>query len=351
MISLTLYELCKSITFAQARELKPDHKMGSRLVCPEYSKSAQEVKTYPLIDRERIFAVCWYMDAGETVHATMYPSPEPFSYRLHYHTGLKTQLHTHDYIELAYVVEGEFRQRILGKDIVFSKGDLCLIDKNCLHQDYLLKQSAVILFLGIANDMFTEIMDESISTQKIISFLQSALFRQKDLQQYIHFKPAGDADQELEVYLCQLLQELIDEQTGTHYIRKGLLLRIFRTLSTRYEFALSKEQRKTMQWIIFEEISEYIERNYKTITLQELTEVFHFQEDYFNRLIKKKTGLTYSAYVQQIRLGKAEHLLQTTDKTVEEIAEIVGYHNRGFFYKLFREKYGLAPAEFRKTSN
>lgn len=105
-----------------------------------------------------------------------------------------------------------------------------------------------------------------------------------------------------------------------------------------------------MQWIVFEEISDYIEKHYKTITTQELSAVFHFQEDYFNRLIKSKTGLTYSAYVQQIRLSKAEHLLQTTDKTVEEIAEIVGYHNRGFFYKLFRQKYGVAPAEFRKVS-
>ncbi|MGN0203949.1 MAG: AraC family transcriptional regulator [Coprococcus sp.] len=347
---MKLYELCKTITVSQNRELSPEHRMGSRLVCPEYSKSAQEVKTYPLIDRERIFAVCWYIAAGETVHATMYPSPEPFAYRLHYTTDLKTQLHTHDYIELAYVVDGEFRQRILGKDIVFSKGDLCLIDKNCLHQDYLLNQSAVILFLGIANDMFSEIMDENITTQKISSFLQSALLKQKDLQQYIHFKPSNDADQLLENYLCQLLQELIEAQAGTHYIRKGLLLRIFHTLSTRYEFALSKEQRKTMQWIVFEEISDYIEKHYKTITTQELSAVFHFQEDYFNRLIKSKTGLTYSAYVQQIRLSKAEHLLQTTDKTVEEIAEIVGYHNRGFFYKLFRQKYGVAPAEFRKVS-
>lgn len=345
---MKLSELCRTLTTSQARELSSDHRMGSRLVCPEYSKSAQEVKTYPLIDRERLFAVCWYIDASETLHAAMYPSPAPFTYHLHYHAGLKTQLHTHDYIELAYVVEGEFRQKILGKDIVFSRGDLCLIDKNCLHQDYLLNESAVILFLGIANDMFSEIMDENITTQKISSFLQSALLKQKDLQQYIHFKPAGDADRELNLCLYQLLQELIEGEAGTHYIRKGLLLRIFRILSTRYEFALSKEQRKTMQWIVFEEISEYIEKNYKTITTRELSEVFHFQEDYFNRLIKSRTGLTYSAYVQQIRLGKAEHLLQTTNKSVGEIAELAGYHNRGFFYKLFRQKYGLSPAEFRK---
>ncbi len=71
---------------------------------------------------------------------------------------------------------------------------------------------------------------------------------------------------------------------------------------------------------------------------------FHYQEDYFNRLIKRKTGLTYSAYVQQIRLERAEHLLVSTDKSIEAIADSVGYHNKGYFYKLFQEKYEETPA-------
>ena len=248
------------------------------------------------------------------------------------------------------MVEGEFRQRILSHDITFSKGDLCLIDKNCLHQDYLLDQPAVILFLGIANDMFTEIMDENVATQTIIYFLQSALLKQKDLQQYLHFRPGSDpgAAAELESCLCLLLNELHDNKIGSHYICKGLLLRIFRIISTRYDFSLSKEQRKTMNWIVFEEISDYIKRHFATVTIQELVREFHFQEDYFNRLIKSKTGLTYSAYVQQIRLERAAHMLISTDKSVDEITESVGYRNKGYFYKIFQEKYGATPSRYRK---
>ena len=97
----------------------------------------------------------------------------------------------------------------------------------------------------------------------------------------------------------------------THLICKGLLLRIFRILSTEYEFSLSKEQRKTINWIVFEEITDYIAAHYSHITLSDLTEQFHFQEDYFNRLIKDKTGLTYSKYVQQVRLEKDVYKRQT----------------------------------------
>lgn len=184
-----LTELCHQITTHEENVLSTEHKLGTRLVCPEYSRSTQEVKRYPLLENERIFALCWNISPNAVIHASMYPAPEHFCYQRLFIPDTLTQLHTHDYIELAYVVEGEFRQRILGKEIIFQKGDLCLIDKNCLHQDYLLEKPAVILFLGIANDMFTEVMDEDITTQKIIAFLQSALLKQKDIQQYLHFKP------------------------------------------------------------------------------------------------------------------------------------------------------------------
>lgn len=345
----TLQELCTHITSEERKVLDAGHRLGNRLVCPEYSKSVQEVKTYPVLNNERIFALCWKLDGNSVIHATMCPAPEHFSYSRTFTPGEKTQLHTHDYIELAYVVEGEFRQRILGNDIVFRQGELCLVDKNCLHQDYLLENSATVLFLGIANDMFAEIMDENVATEKIISFLQSALLKQKDVQQYVHFKPGNPEDKRLENCIHMLLSELYDGNAGSVYLRKGLLLRIFWILSTGYEFSLSREQQKTMNWIIFEEVSRYIQEHFTDITIQDLTRTFHFQEDYFNRLIKNKTGLTYSAYVQKLRLEKAERLLTHSDKTVDEIIEIAGYHNKGYFYKIFREKYHMTPSQYRKT--
>lgn len=106
-----------------------------------------------------------------------------------------------------------------------------------------------------------------------------------------------------------------------------------------------------MNWLIFEEISAYIRKNYADIRIQDLTDAFHFQEDYFNRLIKAKTGLTYSAFLQQIRLEKAEQLLISSRKSVEEIAAAVGYRNKGYFYKIFQEKYGVTPSKYRKNKH
>lgn len=346
---MNLLDLCRQITERTDNLLPNDHPLGSRLVCPEYSSFVQEVKTYPLLEHERIFALCWNMDASQNLYTTMCPAPEDFCYRHKFSSGEKTQLHTHDYLELSYVAEGEFRQKILDKEITFQKGDLCLIDRNCLHQDYLGDQSAVVLFFGISNDMFTEIMDENITTEKIILFLKLALLKQKSTQQYLHFHPQSNISENMEDCLYQLLKEIYHKNIGSSYISHGLLLRIFHILGNEYEISLSREERKTMNWLIFEEISGYIRQHSEQITIQELTSVFHFQEDYFNRLIRSQTGLTYSAYVQQIRLEKAEQLLTTSSQSIEEIAAAVGYRNKGYFYKIFQEKYGTTPAKYRKN--
>lgn len=346
---MTLQQLCRSLTAPGGNVLPKDHRLGPRLICPEYSKSVQEVKTYPLLKQQRLFALCWDIDAQKNLYATMCPSPEPFCYHYEFSAGEKTQLHTHDYIELGYIVSGEFRQKILGKDITFRQGDLCLIDKNCLHQDYLLDSPATILFLGIANDMFTEIMDGNVTAQKIIMFLKPALLKQKDLQQYLHFRPVSGTGPAIEDCLFTLLTELMDNSIGSRHICKGLLMRIFHILGTNYEFSLSEKQRKTMNWLLFEEISEYIRQHFATVTIRELSRTFHFQEDYFNRLIKNKTGMTYSAYVQKFRLEKAASLLLSSSKSIEEIAEAVGYHNKGYFYKIFVKQYNMTPFQYRKS--
>ena len=196
--------------------------------------------------------------------------------------------------------------------------------------------------------MFEEVMNEHITTGKIISFLQTALMKQSDLQQYIHFHPTRDARKEIEPCLSLLLTELYENKIGSTHICRGLLLRIFRILSTHYDFSLTRERQKNINWTVFEEICSYIQTHYQSVTTHELMERFHFQRDYFNRLIRKKTGMTYSEYLQNIRLEQAKCLLIETELTISEISEQVGYHNKGYFYQLFVNKYNMTPGKYKK---
>jgi AraC-like DNA-binding protein len=105
---------------------------------------------------------------------------------------------------------------------------------------------------------------------------------------------------------------------------------------------------KKMNWLLFQEITSYIKENYRDISLKQLSKNFHFHEDYFNRLLKAKTGMTYTEYIQNIRIKEAEKLLLNTKLTIDEIAVRVGYQNKGYFYRIFVDKHKMTPAQYRK---
>ena len=345
---MDLQSLTKQLIYDEHNIETPDIYQKFGIVCPEYSSRDIEVKEYPMPDKEHLFTLLWDIPDNSSLYATILPCDTPFTYSCHFKHGMRTQMHSHEYLELFYIVDGEYRQKILGNEFTFHKGELCLIDRNCEHQEILDSGSSTILFLGITNAIFNDIMKHLSTSGRIASFLNMALLEQKNLQQYLHFRPQPEGLEKMEQALYQLLSELKQHDVASPLICQGLLLRIFRILGTNYEFSLSKQLRKQMNWILFEEITDYMENHLTQISITGLSEEFHFQEDYFNRLIKTQTGLTYTEYLQLLRLRRAETLLLTTDATIDQITEAVGYHNKGYFYKIFTERHQLTPAQFRK---
>lgn len=97
------------------------------------------------------------------------------------------------------------------------------------------------------------------------------------------------------------------------------------------------------------EILNYIQLNYKTITLEELSEYFHLSEPYISKYIKDKSGSTFGETVQNIRMKKARTFLKNGTMTVEKIAIAVGYQNAEHFNRMFKKKYNMTPLEYRNA--
>ncbi len=64
----------------------------------------------------------------------------------------------------------------------------------------------------------------------------------------------------------------------------------------------------------------------------------------------KRTGLTPNDYLQRLRIGAAETRLASSDDTVEQIAQDVGYGDRAAFAKLFKRITGNTPSEHRRRA-
>ena len=95
----------------------------------------------------------------------------------------------------------------------------------------------------------------------------------------------------------------------------------------------------------------YIQNNYnKDIKLAHLADLCDISPSYFSRLFSKSTGKNISQYVIDVRLEHAAELLLSTPRSVVAIACEVGYVDCGYFYKLFRKKYGCTPIEYRRAA-
>ena len=70
-----------------------------------------------------------------------------------------------------------------------------------------------------------------------------------------------------------------------------------------------------------------------------------------NEVLKAELGMTFSAYLNKLRLTEAARLLADSNSaTMAEIAYSVGYANVSYFNKLFKDEYGCTPKTFRSLA-
>ncbi|MBU9721526.1 MULTISPECIES: response regulator transcription factor [Bacillaceae] len=97
------------------------------------------------------------------------------------------------------------------------------------------------------------------------------------------------------------------------------------------------------------EVMTYIDDNLDhQLSLSEVAERVHLNPSYLSALFKEKTNLNFSQYVTRSRIQKAKHLLLTTELTINEISEAVGYQTPKYFTRLFKESVEMTPNQFRK---
>lgn len=94
---------------------------------------------------------------------------------------------------------------------------------------------------------------------------------------------------------------------------------------------------------------EYIGKNYATdITLASVAEFLCIHPNYFSSLFKKKTGISFTRFLRQVRVEEACRLIRQSNHKLYKIAELTGYHDAIQFNRAFREETGMAPGAYRK---
>lgn len=98
------------------------------------------------------------------------------------------------------------------------------------------------------------------------------------------------------------------------------------------------------------EIKDYIDQHYfEDIKISMFTEKYYLSREYLMKLFKQQYGFGIHEYVQKVRMDKAKELLDDSELKIQEISEMLGYKDKNYFSKAFRNYFSLSPSEYRSS--
>ena len=93
---------------------------------------------------------------------------------------------------------------------------------------------------------------------------------------------------------------------------------------------------------------DYLNSHYcEAVTLKQSADALHVNSSYLSTLFKQEMGLSFTAFLNQLRLNHCEELLRSTNLSVTEICLESGFSSASYFIRLFKEKHGVTPKEVR----
>ena len=205
---------------------------------------------------------------------------------------------------------------------------------------------------GLARDLLAkyrpELLITDIKMPKITGLDLSRLIDENRYQTRVIII-SGYSDFE---YAKQALRYRVSEYLVKPVLREDLeeaLERILPGSTKGGERGESEEQGPSRdKYAAVSSVKAYIHENYsQDLSLDALGDAVNLHPVYLSRIFKEITDVNLSAYIADVRMQKAAKLLEETDLKVHEVMDKLGYRKRQHFTKLFKEKYGMTPKEYR----
>ena len=258
----------------------------------------------------------------------------------------ETPLHSHSFFELMYVCNGEIIHHINSDTYVIPKGSILLLPPGMSHSiDGCPPEYLAVNFL-IQPSYFDAINLSRISTNDYFyEYIKKGL-SDTPLTQPLFLK--SDASNELISFARQLIYEtLLPDKHSLNNVE--CFMPAFLNLLERHcVFCNYIPKQKPHVQLDIPSFLQYLRSNAdKKITLSEAASRFGYVPNYFSVLVQQAFGCSFTDLLRNERLLKSAYLLKNTECSVSEIISLVGLSNRSYFYRIFTNKYGMGPVDYR----
>ncbi|OMD36780.1 AraC family transcriptional regulator [Paenibacillus odorifer] len=250
--------------------------------------------------------------------------------------------HWHNDLELVYVFEGSIRMGINSETRVLEAGDMAICGSGDIHY-YDSKDSSSKIMMVIFNPSLIGFPGGWPLNVRLTSpFIDKCLVIRED-------------EVAINNRLSAIMQELMREYSQKLEYHEQLIIGLLHEWSgliLRHvpldKINPQKDKRRITNMKIMQEVLEYLDVNYMhSITLADAARQANMSLFYFSRFFKSISGMSYIAYLSNIRVNQAEQLLLTTDKSILEIALECGFTNIRTFNRVFKQIKQRTPSELR----
>lgn len=251
--------------------------------------------------------------------------------------------HAHNYIEIMYMCSGQTVHTIDGeRPLTLWAGELLFLNQHVSHAVRRAEENDIGVNFIVLPQFFDYAL-ELIGTGNVVGkFLVGGLRQSGGDMGCLHFRVA-------DVPIVQNLVEnlawsIVYPQPNARKIDQitmGLLL----LQLLNYTQELETPGGSQVLTVLRE-----IEENYRTVDLTWLAKELHVSLPYLSSAVHEATGRTFKELLLEKRLTKAASLLQETRLPVQDVISAVGYENTSYFYRVFRERFGCSPRDYRRQA-
>jgi AraC-like DNA-binding protein/mannose-6-phosphate isomerase-like protein (cupin superfamily) len=258
--------------------------------------------------------------------------------------------HRHNFVEVMYVCQGRYIHTIGGEKIVTEAGDLFFMNEYTQHSVSLGGEDDLAVNFTICKEFF-DFAFELVDKQNILSdYLVSLLCTDANWNQYLHIKTKDhySISQIVELLLWQFFVEQSERSPCNDDQIPQLTMALLLAYITKDLQNLKVDTSSKLEDVTMRSVYAYIKQFYKNGSLSELAKNLHTSDSALSRQIKNASGKTFVELLQDKRFEHATILLKKTDLSISDISNAVGYENSSYFYRQFRDRYGISPKNYRK---
>lgn len=248
-----------------------------------------------------------------------------------YDSDWHSTLHTHPFTELFYVVDGKGEFIIQQQRFAVKANDFVIINPHVEHTEVSSSEDPLeYIVVGIQGLSFSNLTTQDQGDQPFSFF--NLRDEQKDILRYLN------------VMVQEATNQAMSYELVCHNLLEILLIKILR--HQHFELEVDSKN-KTSKDIAF--IKHYLKTYYReSIQLEDLASMTHLSRFYISHSFKKDVGLSPMEYLMTIRIKESKILLRTTNYSVSQIADIVGFTTPTYFSKQFRKVTGISPSDYRE---